>query len=106
MINLCFLYKHIKYKKTKYFLLLHYLPSAVFTIPLFLLFSFVAFQTLSISAGAIEAAKLPVNVPSLFFKLSSRPVEVADELLELLIAGGPREACEFSNLTRRSSAQF
>lgn len=44
-------------------------PSAVFTVPP-LLFNFVAFQTLSISAGAIEAAR-PPGKPESFLKLTN-----------------------------------
>ncbi len=46
-----------------------YLPSAVLTVPP-LLFNLVAFQTLSISAGAIEAARPPGN-PESFLKLTN-----------------------------------
>lgn len=46
-----------------------HLPSAVLTVPP-LLFNLVAFQTLSISAGAIEAAR-PPGKPESFLKLTN-----------------------------------
>lgn len=67
---------------------LQYSPSAVFTIPLFLLFNLVAFQTFNISAGAIEAAKLPGKEPSAFFRLSNRAVGVVGEVFEVGGGGG------------------
>lgn len=56
--------------------------------PLFLLFNFVAFQTFSISAGAMEAAKLPGKVPSEFLRLSSKAVGVVGEVFEVGGGGG------------------
>lgn len=70
---------------------------------LFLLFILVAFHTFSISAGAIDAAKLPDNEPSAFFRFSSSAFGVVDEVFEL---GGGGEKLEFSSFTRRSSAPF
>lgn len=56
--------------------------------PLFLLFNFVAFHTFNISAGGIEAAKLPGKEPSGFFRLSNKAVGVVGEVFEVGGGGG------------------
>lgn len=75
------------------------IPSAVLTVPP-LLFNFVAFQTLSISAGAIDEANPPAKALSLF--------ESINPMAGLGVVGFIDDGCEYSvsSFILKSSAPF
>lgn len=60
-----------------------YLPSAVLTMPLFLLFNFVAFHTFNMSSGAMELAKLLGRPASTFLRFSSSADGVVEDAFEV-----------------------